>query len=349
MRSYLFFFVLLFFISGCVQLPFLEKQPKEEQGKGGAFTGLLLGKGVQVGFVPNNPPLNRIDGSFGVSLQFFNYNLQPITIDSFTLGSTKQYEGFTDFVDQSLTIEGARVRETQQGFTFLGPGTDYSYQGSGSRLRDGSIHFGTFQFMNVGAGASTQFYVDMFINEYPSVSLFQICAFDMVASDTLKSYGCPPTETLSGSRLGFGAQYDPVAVTKITKTLTSGTDFVTIRLDISIEDKSSAKLTAVGKGLEMGEILKKDGEQEFTFEVEPVSGGGVSLQCTSDQQRFDRKAGSFLTLVLREGKAQARCVGRDTLFEERRDYQYRITLRYPYHQYLSTSTIPIGSFVGDDF
>ena len=160
MRRLLFCFFLLLLVTGCVTFP-IPKQKEEDKGQGNAFTGIIGGKGVQAGFVPNNPPLDRIDGSFGLAIKFFNFNREPVTIDSFTVGSTGNYDGFTNFADESLTIEGALVRETARGgIQFLGPGVDYSYQGQGQRQRDGSIDYGEYQFSTAGPGSGTSFFID---------------------------------------------------------------------------------------------------------------------------------------------------------------------------------------------
>ncbi|MDP1694972.1 MAG: hypothetical protein Q8L34_05530, partial [Candidatus Woesearchaeota archaeon] len=63
----------------------------------------------------------------------------------------------------------------------------------------------------------------------------------------------------------------------------------------------------------------------------------------SSQERFKTGKGSALSLVLRNGKAKVHCTGYDSLFEERQDYQYKITLHYPYEQELSTPSIPLRS------
>src|SRR3989344_1891838 len=99
MRSFPFLLVLIF-ISSCITLP---STPEEPVGPGTAFTGIIGGKGLQVGFVPNNPPLDKIDGSFGVAIKFFNFNVEPVTVDSFSVRSSGQYPGFPQFDDESIT------------------------------------------------------------------------------------------------------------------------------------------------------------------------------------------------------------------------------------------------------
>jgi len=345
----IFFFLLLvvLFLSGC--LTFAPSKKEAEEGQGRAFTGIIGGRGVQVGFVPNNPPLDKIDGPFGVAIQFFNFNREPVTIDSFTVGSTGQYAGFTNFIDESITIEGASVRETSQGLQFLGPGTEFTYAGQASRQRDGSLHYGDFQFTNVDAGSGTSFYVEMQIQDYISTAVFQFCATDLGA--TIPLGGCPTTQTLSGQLLGFGYRFDPVTVTSVVKTLSSSRDAVRITLDMLIEDRSEkqVRLTS-GKAFERGQIIPMDGQQQLFFELEPTTGKDISFTCMSRQEQSAAgKTGSFLTLLLRDGKAEVRCTGYDTLFEERKDYQYQITLRYPYQQTVSTSYIPIRSDIRQPF
>ncbi|GEM_PF-3366347 len=346
---------LLIFLTGCVSftLPTRDK-PEGPVGKGTAFTGIIGGKGVQVGFVPNNPPLNKIDGPFGVAIKFFNYNQERVTVDSFTVGSTGVYDGFTNLADESITVEGAVIRETEQGPQFIAPGTEFTYVGQASRARDGSLHYGDFEFTNIDAGAGTSFYVDMLINDYLSKSYFQFCAFDLEATslvDALAVGVCPTTQTISGPQLGFSYRYDPVVVSNIVRTLSSTRNAVRVTLDVTIEDHSEkqARITS-GNAFERGQIVPADGMQQFFFELEPTSGSDLSFTCTSNQERLaTSRPGSFLTLVLREGKAQVRCTGYDSLFEERKDYQYQITLRYPYEQTVSTSYIPIRADLQQPF
>jgi len=337
LRNLLFLFLLLF-LTGCISFP--STSDKEPQGEGTAFTGLIGGKGVQVGFLPNNPPFNALDGPFSIALKFFNFNQESITVDSFTVGSSTHYEGFTNFEQETLTLEGALVRETARGPEFLAPGTEYSYVGSASRRRDNGLQYGTFQFSNVDAGASTSFFVKMLINDYPSVSYFQFCTFDLEAT---MPFSCPTTLSLSGSQLGFGYAYDPVTVTNIVRTLSSITNGVGVTLDITIEDRWQQQGVFSGSSYEFGRIHPTDDEQQFSFELESTSGGAISFDCTSSQERFKTGKGSALSLVLRNGKAKVHCTGYDSLFEERQDYQYKITLHYPYEQELSTPSIPLRS------
>ncbi len=355
MRNTLVFFGILLLISGCVnfQLPenfrFPEKEPKEPEGQGTAFTGIIGGMGVQVGFVPNNPPLDKIDGPFGIAIKFFNLNQEPVTIDSFTVGSTGSYPGFTNFADESITLEGAYVRETESGPVFLAPGTEFTYTGQASRQRDGSLHYGDFVFTDIDAGAGTSFYVDMLIQDYFSRSYFQFCAFDLGA--TIPLGNCPTTQILSGAQLGFSFRHDPVAVTQVVKTLSSMRDGVRITLDIIIEDQSEKQMEkSSGKSFERGQIPMSDGQQELFFELEATTGRDISFACTSDQERYAAgRQGSFLALVLRNEKAQVRCTGFDSLFEEQKDYQYQATLRYPYQQTVTTSHIPIRANIRQPF
>ncbi len=349
LRNFFIFFLLLLFVSGCVNLDFLKQTKKEEVGLGTAFTGIIGGKGVQVGFVPNNPPLDKIDGPFGLAIKFFNFNVEPMTIDSFTVGSTGVYEGFTNFADESLTLEGALIRETERGPIFLAPGTEFTYTGQANKQRDGSLHYGDFSFSNIDAGAGTAFYVDMIINDYLSNAYFQFCAFDLGA--TLPLGNCPTTQTLTGNQLGFGFNYDPVAVTTITRTLSSTKDSVRITLDILIQDRSEKQSKpSSGKAFERGQIIPDNGQEQFFFEMEPTTGKAITFSCTSSQERSAAgKSSTFLMLVLQNGKAQVRCTGYDSLFEERKDYQYHIQLRYPYLQTISTSYIPLRKDIKQTF
>lgn len=343
MRKFFLFFFLVFLLSGCVSFPSLTA-PKEPVGQGtAAFTGIIGGRGVQAGFVPNNPPLNKIDGPFGLALQFFNFNQEPVTLDSFTVGSTGVYPGFANFADESITLEGAHIREADSGPVFLGPGTDYTYTGQAQRQRDGSLHYGDFQFVNTDPGAGTTFFVDMTIQDYLSKSYFQFCVFDLLSSVPLGS--CPTTQTLTGPQLGFSYRYDPVAVTSVVRNLGSLKDGIRVTLDITLEDRSEqqARISS-GKAFEQGQILPTDSYEQLFFEIEPTTGRGISFTCTSPQQRYaSERQGTYLTLVLQEKKAVVHCTGYDSLLDERRDYQYQATLHYPYRQTISTSYIPIAS------
>ncbi len=354
-HKHVYFLFILVFLSGCVSFSFpTREQPEGPVGQGTAFTGIIGGKGVQVGFVPNNPPLDKIDGPFGVAIKFFNFNQERVTVDSFIVGSTGVYDGFTNFADESITVEGAIIRETQQGPQFLGPGTEFTYVGQASRARDGSLHYGDFQFTNIDAGAGTSFFVDMLINDYISTSYFQFCAFDLEAQNLVNAMaigGCQTAQTISGPQLGFSYRYDPVVVSNIVRTLSSTRNAVRVTLDITIEDHSEqqARITS-GKAFERGQIVTSDGQQQLFFELEPTSGSDLSFTCTSGQERLaTSRPGSFLTLILREDKAQVRCTGYDSLFEERKDYQYQIMLRYPYEQTISTSYIPVRADLQQPF
>jgi len=346
---YLPFFLLLVLLNGCASLQLPTKDTKDPVGQGTAFTGIIGGKGFQVGFVPNNPPLNKIDGPFGVAIKFFNFNAEPVTLDSFSVRSSGQYSGFPQFDDESITIEGALIRETARGPQLLGPGIEFTYQGQASRQRDGSLHYGDFQFSDIQPGSGTTFFVDMLIQDYLAKSYFQFCALDL--GSTVPLGGCPTTQTISGNQLGFSYEFDPVTVTTIVRTLSSTRDAVRITLDITIEDRSEkqARISS-GSAFERGQIPLQDGQQQFFFELEPTTGRDISFTCSSEQERLSAgKTGSFLTLVLQNSKAQIRCTGYDSLLEERKDYQYQITLRYPYEQTVSTSYIPIRADLQQPF
>lgn len=316
-------FVLVILLTGC-----------EDLGGKGPLTPTFGGKGVGVVFVPGEPPLNEIDGPFSLGIKFENYNMNDIGIDDLIIGSTWQHEGFTNIEGESIVLEKALTREAQENVIFLGPGGIHSYVGSGEKLRDGSIHYGDFEFGNVGVGEGTQFYVDMSINDYKSTSVFQFCIFDML--DSKFSRGCPAIETIGN--LGFASKYDPVVVTSIRKTLTPGTgNLVKIKLDVFIEDKS------VNKQREKGNVIKEEvGEQELeilSFEIEPT-GVDVGFTCKSDTQLISSNS-NYLKLSLLNGEAKVECVGYDRLLEESINYQYRINLGYPYRQRITTKPIKV--------
>ena len=329
-------------LTGCTDLPFLPKNNQEE-GESGPFTALEGGKGVTVEFLPGKPPMNAIDGPFSLGIQFKNYNVEPVTFTNFIVGSTWQHDSFTNIQRESITLESAHTKTTNGRTTYLGPGTDFAYSGSGTKLRDKSLHYGPFTYQNIDVGQGTAFFVDMEM-DYESMSTFQFCVFDVQSRLEGRPKNCAPIQTLHGvNQLGFGAESDPVAITSITKTLTPETEnSVKITLTFTITDQSPDTANEVGYIVPTDDATQR---QLLTFSLDSVSFDSVVLSCRSQTQTSPGRGGEFLELYLpQQGKpATVTCTGSVPLLEERKDYQYQTRLDYTYYQRVSTPYIPIRS------
>ena len=190
-------FVAILLIGGCTYFPKKVKSPIIQQPK-----SVIGGKGVLVEFLAGNPPLNEIDGPFNIILNFMNYGINDVNA-RYTLGSTTTYTGFSNLNDEGVLVERAEFDEADKS-KFIGPGKIVSYRGSGRLIRNNLIGYGPFEFKNFEEGATTQFYVDMEVDEYISTAIFQFCVVDTLSQFNL---GCNIVE-----QLRLMSSNDPVVV-----------------------------------------------------------------------------------------------------------------------------------------
>tara|TARA_Y100000310_G_scaffold1020_1_gene1406 strand:+ start:6366 stop:7418 length:1053 start_codon:yes stop_codon:yes gene_type:complete len=333
------FVSMLFFLNSCATLPSNPFEGSLQKER--THTATIGGKGLVVVFLPSKPPLNELDMDYTVGLQFLNYNTHDVLIDNFILGSTLDHPNFNfpTLDRESILVEKAHTKKTEQGtIQFVKPGEATTYNGAGIQLRDRTIHYGPFTFGNLGTGLTTQFFVEMDM-EYESEFPFQFCAFDLQSSLKFPT-GCPVKDTISGAaRLGFGVTQDPVIISSIKKSLLTDDQSTTkIILDITIQDNSKQEVN------DFGVVLLKDlgnnmQQRVVSFDLEPLGQVNAGFSCTS--QNKIEGTDTSLDVKLVKGKSTIRCRGASVLKDERLDYPYQISLRYPYYQKIKTPPIKI--------
>ena len=311
MKKVIFILLLLILISGCATF---KKRPDTTPD---ILRCRSFGpaRGIVVDFVENAPPKEiREERKFTVSLKFANFNKNAMDVEYYVEDNTDA-SGFENQLG-SVGIEPAAIEEKDGILRLYEPGCNIF----GEDLPEKNL--GIFVYNNLEVDKELEF-IARIDYDYISLANGYFCVYDVNRQGS--SVPCSMTEVLSGENaLGLGTRYDPVAVTRVEKTLVGFGNYILVNLNIFIQNL-----------IENGIVDTENGEiVDFTM----IPDGELNFDCGSDNIVPGSKRGNSLRVYLKDRKAIVNCqseVNTDRLVK----YGFNVELRYPYEYYARTGPI----------
>ncbi len=331
-----FIFVLLF-LSACTLSPSQDSDRTPSLTLSRDCTSFKEGRGIVVDFIDRAPPADIHEGQpFSVALKFANHHRDAIPVE-FQVTDTTDAPGFLDY-DGTAVIDGAAYQERTVSYGDEAT-TQRTFASPGCRILDWGNYIerdlGTFTYTSVPFDHDVTYLLDMTYDYRSEIS----ATFDLCNPST-GIFGCSADETLTGeTRLGEGTRFDPVTITSLHKILvgtSSPTAFdvgqVLVQLDLTLQNLGGGSIPSQGAQ---------------TLELVLTSLDDLPFSCTSTTMLSGSRAGSAVSLSLKDGRAEVSCralVSLDrpqsttVVFDLTYPYHYRVQSR-PVHLYRSTDSI----------
>lgn len=264
----------------------------------GGQQGGASGKGVSISFLQTN---NRLSEGLGFQLQvrLQNHGINPVNGELCLSDELPaSFGGIESARDcQSFGLSGNNEGGDSENYNFPSQSGDYVYR---------DIEGSNFQ-TDISAVA---------VYNYRTSLNPQICL-------SKTSRGCASVETISGARLGDDAASSPVTISKIQKTMTSGSNSVGVTLEIHIANVGGGRVVSPGNS--------QDDRENVEFNIN-FAGTGFELRCLPSNSGV---------VTLDKGSKIITCNGNAFFEEETLNTPLDIELQYSYRVEESISGINI--------